>query len=76
MYAQLVLLSGAYSGRTLSMQRRKILLGSSADCALRIRGHGVAAHHCALFVSGGALAVHHLAKHGKTYVGDTPIEGT
>jgi pSer/pThr/pTyr-binding forkhead associated (FHA) protein len=58
------------------MNRRKILLGSGDDCALRIRAHGVAPHHCALFVSSGALSIHHLASHGKTYVGDTPLKGT
>jgi predicted component of type VI protein secretion system len=76
MYAQLILRSGKHSGRKLAMQRRKILLGSGSDCALRIRGHGVAAHHGALFVSGGVLAVHNLARHGKTYVNDTAVKGT
>ena len=76
MYAQLIIRSGQHSGRKLTMQRRKILLGSDSDCALRIRSHGVASHHAALFARGGVLAVHHLAKHGKTYVNDTAVKGT
>ena len=76
MYAQLVLRSGKHSGRKLTMQRRKILLGSAADCDLRIRSHAVAPHHCALFVSSGALAIHNLVTHGKTYLNDEPIKGT
>jgi predicted component of type VI protein secretion system len=76
MFAQLILRSGKHSGCKLTMKRRKILVGSGEDCALRVRGHDVAAHHCALFVSGGSLAVHNLSRHGKTYVGDRPIKGT
>ena len=76
MYAQLVLRSGKHSGRTLTMQHRKILLGCAADCALRIRAHGVASHHCALFASGGTLAVRNLANHGKSYLNEEPIKGT
>ncbi len=76
MYAQYIIRSGKHEGRVLRMNRRRIIIGSGQDCALRIRGHGVARHHCAIFVSDEALAVHNLARHGNTYVGDIAIRGT